>query len=110
MAFLWLSGVDVGECLVHVKSGYHVCVLQELPEELRQQHANGLEQEPSMAGNHQAIVVGPSDAANPDEELEERLADMEARMTQRLSQLVQIHEDQVRFPACQSLSGSHGLH
>lgn len=84
-------------------------MLQDLPDELRQQQANDLEQEPSMAGDHQAIVVGSPDAANPDEELEERLADMEARMTQRLSQLVQIHEDQVRFPACQSLLASHGL-
>ncbi|KAK9818726.1 hypothetical protein WJX74_004552 [Apatococcus lobatus] len=46
--------------------------------------------------NEQALlVVEPHGASTQDEELEERLADMEARMAERLHQLVQLHEDQV---------------
>ncbi|KAK9847132.1 hypothetical protein WJX84_000532, partial [Apatococcus fuscideae] len=44
----------------------------------------------------QALMLADSDGlASGDGDLEARLADMEARMTQRLNQLVQLHEDQV---------------
>ena len=41
------------------------------------------------------MVAEPQGGSADDEDLEARLADMEARMTHRLNQLVQLHEDQV---------------
>ena len=47
------------------------------------------------AGEQALLAVEPPGVGSQDQELEERLADMEARMAERLDELVHRHEDQV---------------